>query len=407
VTSTDNQASSATSDATADAVRARSTLPSEDFRNEFRAYLADNHPGRPPKGSERVSWVKAWNALLVDDGWAAPSWPIEHGGMDLPFEKQVIYTEEFARANVPGSLGTGVGIAGPTIITHGTSDQKQRWLRSMIRADDVWAQGYSEPSSGSDLPSLLTKAVQDGDTYIVSGQKIWSSAANISDKIFTLVRTGEPDSRTNGISYLIIDAHAPGVDIRPIKDLTGGADFCEVFFDEVRVPVADRVGEENKGWAITRTSLGHERAAGAYQQATRYRRVLSELIELAQERGLTADPIVRQRLADFVIRQRISEYSGMRTINGIVRSGDPGPQSSVSRLASSLFEQELHVLAVDLLGPYGQLGRTDPDAVQKGRWTWGFLRTRASTIGAGTAEIQRNTAGERVLGLPHEPGMPR
>ncbi len=389
----------------ADIVAARGVLRDDQFRTELRGWLRTNHPGKPPKGPDRVAWVKAWNALLVDSGWAAPSWPIEHGGMNLPFSKQVIYTEEIARANVPGALGTGVGIAGPTIITHGTTDQQRRWLRPMIRADHVWAQGYSEPGAGSDLPSLLTRAERHGDEYVVTGQKIWSSSANLADKIFTLVRTGEPGSRQHGISYLIIDAHAPGVEIRPIKDMTGGADFCEVFFDEVRVPVQDRVGEENKGWAITRTSLGHERAAGAYQQATRYRRVLSELIELARDRGLTADPLVRQRLADFVIRQRISEYSGMRTINGITQSGDPGPQSSVSRLASSLFEQELHVLAVDLLGPYATLDRRATDAVQGGRWVWGFLRTRASTIGAGTAEIQRNTAGERVLGLPHEPEM--
>lgn len=171
----------------------------------------------------------------------------------------------------------------------------------------------------------------------------------------------------------------------------------------MRVSVSERIGEENKGWGITRTSLGHERAAGAYQQATRYRRILNELIEMAQEQGRNLEPVLRQDLARLVIWQRILEYSGMRTINSIVEHGEPGPQSSVSRLSTSLFEQWIHVVAVDLLGPYGQLDRRDPNAVQRGRWTSGFLRTRASTIGAGTAEIQRNTAAERVLGLPHEP----
>jgi alkylation response protein AidB-like acyl-CoA dehydrogenase len=386
-----------------DVVRERASLSDESFRQELRSFLRANHPGRPPKGGERVAWVKAFNALLVDEGWGSSSWPTEYGGTDLPFSKQVVYTEELAGANVPGPLGTGVGIAGPTIIKYGTEDQKERWLRRMLRGDDVWAQGYSEPEAGSDLPSLHTRAVRDGDHYIVSGQKVWSSSANIADIIFTLVRTGEQSARQHGISYLIIDAHAPGVMIRPIRDMTGGADFCEIFFEDVRVPVSDRIGEENAGWSITRTSLGHERAAGAYQQATRYRRVLSELIELARERGLTADPTTRQRLADFVVRQRILEYMGMRTIDGIAANGEPGPQSSVSRLATSLFEQQLHVLAVDLLGPYGILDRRAEDAVQGGRWSWGMLRTRASTIGAGTAEIQRNTAAERVLGLPHEP----
>ncbi len=385
-------------------IRLRAALPDGEFRSEFRAFLKENHPGRPPKDrAVQIQWQKGFNALLVDSGWAAPSWPIEHGGMNLPFSKQVIYTEEFARANVPGPLGTGVGIVGPTIIQYGTEDQKRRWLRPMLRCEFVWAQGYSEPEAGSDLPSLRTTATRDGGHYIVSGQKVWSSSADIADIIFTLVRTGTQEERQHGITYLIIDAHAPGVEVRTIRDITGGAHFCEIFFNEARVSVADRIGEENKGWGITRTSLGHERAAGAYQQATRYRRILNELIELAQERGATADPLTRQTLAKMVIWQRILEYSGMRTINSIVEHGEPGPQSSVSRLSTSLFEQQLHVVAVDMLGAYGLLDRRDPDAVQRGRWTWGFLRTRASTIGAGTAEIQRNTAGERVLGLPHEP----
>lgn len=389
-----------------DVVRRRASLPDDEFRSEFRAFLKANHPGRPPKDrAGAIQWQKDFNALMVDTGWAAPSWPIEHGGMDLPFQKQVIYTEEFARAVVPGPLATGVGIVGPTIIQYGTDDQKQRWLRSMLRNDQVWAQGYSEPEAGSDLPSLRTTAVRDGDDYIVNGQKVWSSSADIADKLFTLVRTGEQVERQHAITYLIIDAHAPGVTIRPIRDISGGAHFCEIFFEDVRVPVADRIGEESKGWAITRTSLGHERAAGAYQQATRYRRILNELIELAQERGRNTDPLFRQELAKLVIWQRILEYSGMRTINSIVENCEPGPQSSVSRLSTSLFEQRLHEVSVDLLGMHGQLDRRADDAVQRGRWVWGFLRTRASTIGAGTAEIQRNTAGERVLGLPHEPDV--
>jgi alkylation response protein AidB-like acyl-CoA dehydrogenase len=385
-------------------IAARAASSDEEFRAEFRAFLKANHPGKAPKDrAAAITWQKAFNALLVDAGWAAPSWPVAYGGMDLAFDKQVVYTEEFARANVPSPLGTGVGIVGPTIIQYGTEDQKQRWLSSMLRNDEVWAQGYSEPEAGSDLPSLRTTAVLDGDEYIVNGQKIWSSGADRADKIFTLVRTGTQEDRHNGITYLIIDAHSPGITIRAINDMSGGAHFSEIFFDNVRVPATERIGEENKGWGITRTSLGHERAAGAYQQATRYRRILNELIEMAQEQGRNHEPVLRQDLARLVIWQRILEYSGMRTINSIVEHGEPGPQSSVSRLSTSLFEQWIHVVAVDLLGPYGQLDRRDSHSVQRGRWTWGFLRTRASTIGAGTAEIQRNTAAERVLGLPHEP----
>ena len=379
----------------------------EEFRARLRGFLTENHPGRPPKDpAEKIAWQKAWLAALFDAGFAGPSWPREYGGMDLPFAQQVIYQEEYARARVPGPLGTGLGIAAPTIIKYGTEEQKERFLRPMLRGDSVWAQGYSEPEAGSDLQALRTTARREGDEYVVNGQKVWNSSAEIADVIFTLVRTGEPDSRQHGISYLLVDAKAPGVTVRPLKDLTGASAFTEIFFEDVRVPVADRIGEENGGWQLVRTSLGHERAAGAMNQAALYRRVLSELIELARDRGLTGDPLVRDTLADLEIRVRIMRLTGMRTISDIQAKGEPGPASSTSRLFIVQFEQDLHEIAVDLLGEYGVLGRKDPHAVQRGRWVWGFLRTRASTIGAGTAEIQRNTIAEQVLKLPHDPAMP-
>lgn len=380
----------------------------EEFRARFRAFLTENHPGRRPKAAaERVAWQKAWLATLFDAGYAGPAWPREFGGMELNFGKQVVYQEEYARARVPGPLGTGVPIAGPTLVKYASADQKHRWLRQLLRGDKIWAQAYSEPEAGSDLPSLRTTARREGDEYVVNGQKVWSTQADIADILFTLVRTGAPDSRQHGISYLIIDAHAPGVTARPLRDLTGAADFAEIFFDDVRVPATDRVGEENGGWKLVRTSLGHERAAGAMTQASQYRRVLTELIELATDLGATADPLIRDRLAQFEIQVRIMRYTGMRTISDILAHGEPGPASSTSRLFNTTFEQDLHEFAVDLLGDAGVLGKTDPDAVQRGRWVWGFLRTRASTIGAGTAEIQRNTLAEQVLGLPRDPAMPR
>jgi len=382
-------------------------VPDEEFRTRFRSFLTDNHPGRPPKEpTERLAWQKAWLSALYDASWAGPSWPREHGGMDLDFGKQVIWQEEYARARVPGPLGTGLGIAAPTIISYGTAEQKERWLGPMLRGDVVWAQAYSEPGAGSDLPALRTTARREGDDYVVNGQKVWNSSADIADVLFTLVRTGSQESRQKGISYLIIDAHAPGVTVRPLRDITGGAHFTEIFFEDVRVPVADRVGDEDDGWKLVRTSLGHERAAGAMNQAANYRRVLTELVELARERGLTADPVVRDTLADLEIRLRIMRLTGMRTISDIQAKGEPGAASSTSRLFIVQFEQDLHEIAVDLLGEYGALGKKDPHAVQRGRWVWGFLRTRASTIGAGTAEIQRNTIAEQVLKLPHDPAMP-
>ncbi|WP_216898441.1 acyl-CoA dehydrogenase family protein [Nocardia alni] len=386
----------------------------ERFRARLREFLAERHPGRRPRDpAERLSWQKDWLATLFDAGYAGPSWPVEYGGMGLSFARQVIYHEEYARARVPRPLGTGLGIAAPTIIIHGTAEQKQRYLRPMLRGDMVWAQGYSEPEAGSDLPSLRTTARRAGGgaddpdaEYVVNGQKVWTSAGDIADILFTLVRTGPPGSRQDGISYLLIDAHAPGVSIRPLVDLTGEAQFCEVFLDNVRVPVTNRIGEENGGWPLVRTSLGHERAAGAMNQAALYRRILDELIELARDRGATTDPLVRDRLADFEIRVRIMRLTGARTITDILATGEPGPASSTARLFIATFEQDLHEFALDLLGPYGTLDRNDPHAIQRGRWTWGFLRTRASTIGTGTAEIQRNTIAEQVLGLPRDPAMP-
>ncbi|KPI18926.1 Isovaleryl-CoA dehydrogenase [Actinobacteria bacterium OK074] len=386
----------------------------EEFRARLRAFLTGHHPGRRPKDpAERLAWQKSWLATLFDAGFAGPSWPRAYGGMALSFARQVIYQEEYARARVPGPLGTGLGIAAPTIVKYGTAEQKERFLRPMLRGDAVWAQGYSEPEAGSDLPALRTTARREGGgpddpgaEYVVNGQKVWNSSADIADILFTLVRTGPPGSRQEGISYLLIDAHAPGVTVRPLRDLTGDAHFCEIFFDDVRVPVASRIGAENGGWPLVRTSLGHERAAGAMNQAALYRRVLDELIELARERGASADPLVRDRLADFEMRVTIMRLTGMRTIADIMTRGEPGPASSTARLFIAVFEQELHEFAVELLGAYGILGRRDPHAVQRGRWVWGFLRTRASTIGAGTAEIQRNTIAEQVLGLPRDPAMP-
>ncbi len=388
------------SNGTSDAGRGDLT---DEFRCRLQRFLADHHPGPRPKGrAEATAWQKAWSATLVDHGCAGPSWPEAYGGMDLPFALQVVYAEEMGRAHVPGPPGTGVGIAGPTIIRYATEDQKTRWLPPMLRADEVWAQGYSEPDAGSDLPSLRTSAVRRGDVYVLNGEKVWSSVADIADVLFCLVRTG-PGEREKGISYLLVEARSPGIEIRPIRDLTGGADFCSITFTDVEVPVAHRVGAEGGGWPIARTSLGHERAAGVLNQATAYRRIVSELMSLARENGARDDPLIRQRLASAYTDMHLMHVAGVRSIQDILARGEPGPASSTSRILAAEFEQRLHILALDVIGAAGMLDRRDPHAVQRGRWVWGFLRTRASTIGTGTSEIQRNTVAERVLGLPREP----
>lgn len=375
------------------------------FRADLRAFLESVELGKPPKDKVgRLQWARDWMAALFDNGYAGPSYPKEYGGMELPFRSQVIYQEELARARVPSAPGNGPQMAGPTIVKHGTDEQRERFIRPMLRADEVWAQAFSEPEAGSDLQSLRTTAKRNGDVYIVNGQKVWNSLADLSDMMFALVRTGEAGSRQHGISYLLIDAKTPGIDIRPLRDITGGTAFCEIFFDNVEVPVSNRVGEENEGWKITRTTLGHERSSGAMNQASFYRRILNEIIEIARESGAANDPALRQRLSEFEMKVRIMRINAMRMISTIMEKGEPGPVSSVSRLYNSVFEQELHVLALDLLGRKGVLDGAD--AVQKGRWAYGYLRTRGSTIGAGTAEIQRNTIAEQVLKLPFDPAMP-
>ena len=243
----------------------------------------------------------------------------------------------------------------------------------------------------------------DGDWYEVSGQKVWTSHASVADWMFALVRTGAPGSREKGLTYLLIDMRSEGIAVRPLLDMTGGSRFAEVFLDRVRVPAVQRVGEEDGGWTIARTSLGHERSTAHSVAAMRYRRIVSELFELARSRGLAGDAVLRQRLARIEAEVRLLIWGGLRTMASVMATGDPGPASSVTRLMHSRFEQNLHDLAVDILGANGTLAQGDPESIEGGRWVWGFLSTRASTIGAGTAEIQRNTLAERVLGLPREP----
>lgn len=387
-------------------IAAEPATTTEEFRRELAAFLDEHHPGRPPKGATRkqlADWQRQWSATLYDHGFAGPSWPAAYGGMDLDLERQIAYYDAIARARVPRHPGNGPGIAGPTIITYGTPEQRERYLRPMLRGDEIWAQGFSEPEAGSDLPSLRTTARRGGDEYVVRGQKVWSSGADIADMMIVLVRTGARDSRSRGITYLLVDLTSPGITIRSIRDMAGGEHFCEVFFDDVRVPVANRVGEENGGWGVARASLGHERAARALSQAMLFRRVFDELVAVLKERGALADEAARDRVAQLEIGVRIMGLSARRTIDDIRRTGAPGPASSTSRLYQALLEQRLYELAMDLLGPDALLTGKDPAAVQRGRWVRNYLSSRAATIGTGTAEIQRNTIAENVLGLPKEP----
>lgn len=379
----------------------RSGLTEQEFALELRVFLERNHPGRAPRlGSEKLAYQRAWQATLADNEWAAPAWPRRWGGMGLPLPLQAVYHREMALARTPVPPTNFVGIVGPTILSHGTDAQRERYLRPMVRADELWCQGFSEPEAGSDLAALRTRARLDGNTYHVVGRKIWTSRAAIADFMLLLARTDTQESRSRGITCLILPMNSAGVTVRPLRDMTGAAYFAEVTIDGAEVPIANRIGEHNDGWRSARVTLGHERSTSLTAAAVRYQRVVSDLVELADRRGRIRSAVDRQQLARLITGARLLELNGRRILGQILHGEAPGPVSSVSRLQHGLFEQQLHEAAIGLLGPYGMLEPDDPALLGDGRWIRGFLRTRASTIGAGTAEVQRNTIAEKVLGLP-------
>jgi alkylation response protein AidB-like acyl-CoA dehydrogenase len=318
----------------------------------------------------------------------------------LPAALQAVYHREMALGRAPVPPTNAVGIVGPTIVRDGTDAQRERYLRPMLRADELWCQGFSEPDAGSDLAALRTRAVLDGDHYRVTGRKIWTTNAPVARRMLLLARTGTLAARSRGITCLILDMAASGVTVRPLRDMTGARYFAEVSFDDVAVPVTDRIGEHDQGWSSARVTLGHERSTSLAAAALRYQRVVGDLVELARRRRRLDEPAVRQQVARLVSGARLMELNGARGLGQVLSGQPPGPVSSVSRLQHAEFEQRLHELAVELLGPDGQLDAADPRMRTDGRWVRGFLRTRASTIGAGTSEIQRNTIAEKVLGLP-------
>ncbi|HEV7789284.1 MAG TPA: acyl-CoA dehydrogenase family protein [Pseudonocardia sp.] len=379
----------------------RAELTEGEFRAELRGFLRDRLPGPAPRDRvARLAHLRAWQATLTDEGWVAPGWPRRWGGMGLPAALQAVYHREMALGRAPVPPTNAVGIVGPTIVRDGTDAQRERYLRPMLRADELWCQGFSEPEAGSDLAALRTRAVLDGDRYRVTGRKIWTTNAPVARRMLLLARTGTLAARSRGITCLILDMAASGVTVRPLRDMTGARYFAEVSFDEVEVPVTDRIGEHDRGWSSARVTLGHERSTSLAAAALRYQRVVGDLVELARRRRRLDEPAVRQQVARLVSGARLLELNGARGLGQVLSGQPPGPVSSVSRLQHAEFEQRLHELAVELLGPDGQLDAADPRMRSDGRWVRGFLRTRASTIGAGTSEIQRNTIAEKVLGLP-------
>ena len=379
----------------------------EAFRGEVRAWLRTHVPQADPAArgaEEKIAAAKAWQASLYAGGWAGITWPREYGGRGATLVEQLIFNEECAAANAPDSINLSValGLAGPTLMACGTAEQQARFLPRILRGDDIWCQGFSEPNAGSDLASLQTRGVVRGDEIVVSGQKIWTSFAQYADWCILVVRTTPGAAKKHhGLTFLLVDMRSPGIIIRPLVEMTGEAWFNEVFFDEVRVPRTHVVGHIDRGWDVVLTTLAHERGGAAPH--ARLQRELHALCRLAR-RGVngTRAPITRQRLAQLAIEVRLARLTAYRNVTGIERTGRPGPEGSILKLFWSELEQRLMDAAGELLGPYGPLTHGDARATDDGFWSRELLWTRSATIYAGTSEVQRNIIAQRVLGLPRE-----
>jgi len=354
-----------------------------------------------------MAFLKDWQHKLHDAGWAGISWPKEYGGRGATINEQLIFTEEMAKTKAPNLMNVSIGIelVGPAIIHHGSEEQKQRYLRKILSAEEIWAQGFSEPGAGSDLASLQTKAVIDGDQFVVTGQKVWMSWAEYSDFCILLARTDPDVPKHKGISCLLIDMKSPGITIRPTVQITGEAEFSEVFFDGVRVPRENLVGGLNQGWNVAMTVLMHERGTSAIGYQIRFRNELDDLIRLAQSherdgRRVSEDPAFRRKLAQAFIEVEVLKYNIYRSATQMVRSGKPGPESSIVKLFWSEMDRRQKLLGMEMLGMYSQLVNGSEWAVDHGKWPRAFLWSRAGTIYAGSSEIQRNIIAERVLGMP-------
>jgi alkylation response protein AidB-like acyl-CoA dehydrogenase len=381
------------------------------FRDELRTWLSANAPRdwderREESMESRFEYLKRWQHKLYDGGWAGISWPKEYGGRGASLMEQVVFWQEMALASAPPLANVlGLGIIGPTIIAFGTEAQKKRYLAKILSAEEIWCQGFSEPDAGSDLANVRCEAKLDGDHYIVNGQKVWNSYGWAADWCELVVRTDPDVPKHKGLTVLLVDMKTPGVDVRPLRQMTGETEFNELFFHDVRVPTANVVGKVNEGWGVAMGTLMHERGTfGAGLQIT-YRRNMERLIDFArttQRNGRPAaeDPVIRQKLAQCYAEIEIMRCNQMRAFSRINATGVPGPEGSIQKIFWSELNQRFQQIAQELMGPYGQLEAGDPRAIDNGMWAYGYLRTRGNTIEAGTSEIQRNIIGHFVLGLP-------
>ena len=363
---------------------------------EDRSAFGDRSPAEE---AEHVARARAWQRTLYDAGYAGITWPKPYGGRGGTALEAMIFNQEQAAFVVDtGPFTVGSAMAGPTIIAHGSEAQKARYLDPLLRGEEIWCQLFSEPGAGSDLAGLATRAVLDGDEYVVNGQKVWTSGAHYSDLAILLARTDPDQPKHRGITYFVVDMRSPGIEVRPLRQMTGGSHFNEVFLTDLRVPAANVVGDLNNGWRVAMTTLANERTAiGGGGSGVRF----AEIHRLAEDFSRTADPLVRQQLASLYTDLEILRYLGFRIQTALSQGRLPGPESSVLKLAYSRHVAALGDVVLGLAGPAGALaGRDAPDA---GYWQLRFLGQYGIRIGGGTDEVQRNVIGERVLGLPGEP----
>jgi alkylation response protein AidB-like acyl-CoA dehydrogenase len=369
--------------------------PSEEsFRDALRAWLAANDPGPEPDGDlAGFEFRREWQRRLHEAGWAGVSWPQEYGGRGATLVEQAIYNEEFVRAQAPSAANVlGLAMGGPTVIAHGTEEQKHRYLEPILSAEEIWCQGFSEPGSGSDLASVKTRGVRDGDDWVVTGQKVWTTLAHYAKWCMLVARTDPDAPRHQGLTYFLMDMEQDAVQVRPLRQITGEAEFNELFMEEARIPSANIIGGEGNGWAVAITTLMHERATLAFGLQVAVKRALRQLMDEAKSDGTADDPVVRDRLAQLYIEAEVLRLNAYRGLSAIMRDGVPGPEGSLGKWQWAEVNQALTELAMDLRGPRAVL--------YDDTWTFRFLRARANSIEGGTTEILKNIVAERVLGLP-------
>jgi alkylation response protein AidB-like acyl-CoA dehydrogenase len=365
------------------------------FRAELRAWLSANVPrDAPPETLEaEAAYLTEWQRRMYDAGWVAVHWPREHGGRGASLTETAIFHEEMARARAPQMMNrVGINNVGPTLIAHGTDAQRHRYLAKILSAEEIWCQLYSEPNAGSDLAALRCRAERQGDHFLVNGQKVWTSYAQFAAFGILLARTDPGAPLHRGISCLLVDMRSPGITIRPLRQLTGSAEFSETFFDNVVVPRENLIGVEHGGWAVATTTLAHERGtAFSFKEQVLHKIYVDELGELLRARGAAADAVMRQRYATCAIAVELMRLHNCRTLTRLARGELPGAESSIVKLFWADLTQALTALGVDLFGPAAQL---------VGRWQQRMLWSRCASIAGGTNEIQRNIIAQRLLGLP-------